>query len=63
MSMSQFIGLLIIYCVPVSLLALLLIIENIVHKKVTQPNSSRIWNLIDRLINSKRHFLLDNKLY
>lgn len=61
--MAQFSGLLIIYCVPVFLLVLLLIIENIGHKKVNQPNSSRIWILIEKLIDSERYFLLDNKLY
>lgn len=44
------------------LLTFILLLERFVYRKVRTSNESRIWKIIEMLIDSDRHFLLETKM-
>lgn len=58
---SIFYGALIIAAPTEIFLLFLLFLEIITHKKISNKNCSRIWFIIEMLIDADRHFWLENK--
>lgn len=63
LKLDSLFGLLVIYFRMVFLLFITFCLELIVHKMVKKFNSSKMWMHIEMLIDSDRHFLLENKCY
>lgn len=54
-------GYLIICCILLIISFLTLLLEQCVHTRATMPNPYRFWIIVDMLIDSDRHFWLENK--
>lgn len=61
LKLDHFYGCLIIWCIILMIDFFILSLERLVYKKARMPNPSRFWILFEMIIDSDRHFWLEDK--
>lgn len=61
LTLGNYYGFFIILCIILLIDLAILLLEIFAHKKARMPNPSRFWIIVEMIIDSDRHFWLENK--
>lgn len=57
MNMDELQGYFVVCAIMVTVNFVVFLLEKYIHNKVREPNHSRLWNIVEMIINPDRHFL------